>query len=130
MMGNIQPRLHAAITACALACLFAPAAQAAGLGRLFFTPEERVQLDHAYARNLATEDTPSALVVNGIVQRQGGGRTVWMNGVAQNAGNSDERNPESLPVAVPGKSKPVKVKVGQRLLLEQPGRQEAPNSGR
>lgn len=114
-----------------LASLTAPAAQASSLGRLFFTPEQRAQLEDARARNAATEEgATSVLVVNGIVQKQGGGRTVWINGVAQNAGNSDERSPEAVPVAVPGKSKPVKVKVGQRLQLNQPAQQNLSAPGK
>lgn len=114
-----------------LASLTAQAAQAGSLGRLFFTPEQRAQLEDAHARNAAAEeDTSSVLAVNGIVQKQGGGRTVWINGVAQNAGNSDERSPEAVPVAVPGKSQPVKIKVGQRLLLDQPAQQNQPAPGR
>ena len=114
-----------------LASLTAHAAQASSLGRLFFTPEQRAQLEDAHARNAATEEgTNSVLVVNGIVQKKGGGRTVWINGVAQNAGNSDEHSPEALPVAVPGKSHPVKVKVGQRLLLDQPAQQNPTAPGK
>ncbi len=107
-----------------LVSLTPPAAQASNLGRLFFTPEQRTQLDYPRARN-ATADSGSAsvLTINGIVQKHGGARTVWINGVAQPAGNSDERSPEALPVAVPGKSQPVKIKVGQKLLLEQPAPQ-------
>ena len=110
-----------------LACLAAPAAQAGSLGRLFFTPQQRAQLEHAHAHNdrdrgkvRLAAGTTSVLVVNGIVQKKGGSRTVWINGVARHAGKSDERNPEAAPLAVPGKSKHVQVKVGQRLLLDQP----------
>ena len=112
-----------------LAVFLAPNAQAGSLGRLFFTPEQRAQLESMRAHNAAAAataataeegDTTSELMVNGIVQKHGGGRTVWVNGKAQNAGNSDERSPESLAVAVPGKSQPVKVKVGQKLLLDNP----------
>ncbi len=112
------------ITICMSALAFIPAAQASNLGRLFFTPEQRTQLDHARARN-ATADSgrASVLTINGIVQKHGGARTVWINGVAQPAGNSDERSPDELPVAVPGKSQPVKIKVGQKFLLEQPAPQ-------
>jgi len=99
----------------------APGARAADFGRLFFTPQQRAQLDYDYARNVSVEGSAGSVVtVNGIVQRQGGGRTVWINGVAQPAGKSDERHPASVPVSVPGKSKPVEMKVGQRLLLETP----------
>ncbi|MDD5181300.1 MAG: hypothetical protein PHT15_08585 [Gallionellaceae bacterium] len=105
-----------------LAISLAPAAHAGGLGRLFFTPQQRAQLEHDRAHKPAAgEDSPATvLTVNGIVQRKGGARTVWINGKAQNAGNSDEHAPESMSVAVPGKAQPVRVKVGQRLLLEQP----------
>ena len=108
------------ITICMSTLAFTPAAQASNLGRLFFTPEQRTQLDHARARN-ATADggRASVLTINGIVQKHGGPRTVWINGVAQPAGNSNERSPDAQPVAVPGKSQPVKIKVGQKLLLEQ-----------
>ncbi len=107
-----------------LVSLTPAAAQADNLGRLFFTPEQRTQLDHGRARN-ATADSgrASVLTVSGIVQKHGGARTVWINGVPQNAGDSDERSPEALPVAVPGKSQPVKIKVGQKFLLEQPAPQ-------
>lgn len=96
-----------------------PSAQAAELGRLFFTPHERAELDYNYARNVTTDgDVGSVVTVNGIVQRRGGARTVWINGVPQEAGHSDERHPASVPVTVPGKSYPVEIKVGQKLMLD------------
>ena len=94
-----------------------PSSEAGELGRLFFTPEQRVQLESGQQPDVDTPDNPQSLTVNGIVQKQGGKRTVWINGRAQNAGNSDERAPESLPVTVPGQSQSVKMKVGQRVLL-------------
>ena len=98
-----------------------PSARAADFGRLFFTPEQRAQLDYDYSRNVTAEgNTGSVVMVNGIVQRHGGGRIVWINGVAQPAGKSDERHPSSVPVSVPGKSKPVEMKVGEKLLLNTP----------
>lgn len=125
------------------AAMMAPPAQADGLGRLFFTPEQREQFDQMRARKVshdagkaapqedaapkppenigaAEEETgaSSVLTVNGIVQKRGGARTVWVNGVAQNADSSGERAPESLTVTVQGKARPVKIKVGQHLLLE------------
>lgn len=114
-----------------LASLTPHTAQASSLGRLFFTPEQRTQLEDARARNAATEEgANSVLVVNGIVQKQGGARTVWINGVVQNAGNSDERSPEAVPVAVPGKSQPIKIKVGQRLRLDQPAQKNLTAPGK
>ncbi|MBI5659923.1 MAG: hypothetical protein HZC43_10365 [Nitrosomonadales bacterium] len=116
----------------------APPALADSLGRLFFTPEQRAEFEQKRARNASgvassvapkegsiTEPAekeeappPSVLTVNGIVQKRGGVRTIWINGIPQNAGSSDEHAPESLAVAVPGKAQPVRVKVGQKLLLE------------
>ena len=118
-----------------LALFTARSTQAGSLGRLFFTPEQRTQLEHehtrtatAATRNATAEDgsSSSVLTVNGIVQKKGGGRTVWINGVAQSAGNSDEHSPEALPVSVPGQSHPVKLKVGQKLILDQPARPNPP----
>jgi hypothetical protein len=107
--------------------LLAPCAGATEFGRLFFTPEQRAQLDDEYLRNVSTESDSGVVTVNGIVQRSGGKRTVWINGVPQTAGKSDERHPASVPVAVPGRKNPVKMKVGQRLLLETPAApQESP----
>jgi len=110
--------------------MFTNTAQAGSLGRLFFTPEQRAQLEQNRTRNATAEDgsSSSVLTVNGIVQKKGGARTVWINGVAQSAGNSDERSPEALPVTVPGQSHPVRVKVGQKLILEQPTQQNPPAS--
>ena len=113
------PAIH--ITFLLLAGLITPAAQASELGRLFFTPAQRNQLDYAYSRNATNEDNSSSvLTVNGIVQKQGGPRTVWINGVAQKADNSGERSPQAQSLPVPGKSQPVKIKVGQKLLLDKP----------
>ncbi|MDD5383940.1 MAG: hypothetical protein PHG89_03540 [Gallionella sp.] len=95
----------------------APLTYAEELGRLFFTPAQRAQLEYSQQQSGDTPDNTRSLTVNGIVQKHGGKRTVWINGVPQLAGKSDERTPESLPVAVPGQSQPVKVKVGQRVLI-------------
>ena len=84
------------------------------LGRLFFTPEQRTQKDYSKLQSGDSGRSGHALTVNGIVQKHGGKRTAWINGVPQQAGNSDERSPNSIPVAVPGLSKPVKVRSGRR----------------
>ena len=102
---------------CALALMATPLANAEELGRLFYTPEQRAQLDAEHARNTTPADSPNVMSIDGIVQRHGGERTVWINGVPQVAGQSDDRTPESVPVAVPGQSQPVKVKVGQKVIL-------------
>lgn len=138
--GSCSDRQLLLVCAAVLAAiLFAPPALAEGLGRLFFSPEQRAQLEQDRARNIAAganssalkeqentevageeDSTSSVLTVNGIVQKRGGTRTVWINGVAQRADSSAERTPESVTVVIPGKTQPVRVKVGQQLLLESP----------
>jgi len=111
------------MTACFAALLLAcnPSANAANLGRLFFTPEQRTHLDYAHARNAPVEGNASPFfTVNGIVQKQGGARTVWVNGVSQNADHTGERTPTTQTVTIPGKSQVIKMKVGDKILLEQP----------
>lgn len=98
----------------------APVSTAEELGRLFYTPEQRARMDIEHARDSAPADSPNVMSIDGIVQRHGGERTVWINGVPQAAGQSDDRAPDSVPVAVPGQSKPVKVKVGQKVIVNPP----------
>ena len=105
------------IIICAFALTASVPANAEELGRLFYTPEQRARLDIEHARDAAPADSPNVMSIDGIVQRHGGERTVWINGVPQSAGHSDERAPESVPVAVPGQSQPVKIKVGQKVIL-------------
>ena len=105
------------IVLCALALTASAPANADELGRLFFTPEQRAQLDYSHARESLSDNNDRALTLNGIVQKHGGKRTAWINGVPQTVGLSDERSPESVPVPLPGQNKSVKLKVGQRMLL-------------
>ncbi|GAB5605439.1 hypothetical protein [Sideroxyarcus sp. TK5] len=107
-----------------LALTATTAAQATELGRLFFTQNERAQLErqHVLSADDAGNDSHS-LVVNGMIQRDGGKRIIWINGEQQAAGTADARAPATVPVILPGKTESVKVKVGQRLLLDSP---EAP----
>jgi hypothetical protein len=104
-----------------LLLLASPATQAAELGRLFFTQNERAQLErqHVLSADEAGNDSRS-LIVNGMIQRDGGKRIIWINGKQQTAGPADSRSPASVPVILPGKTESVKVKVGQRLMLDAP----------
>jgi len=96
-------------------------AGAAELGRIFFTPEQRAQLDYSYAQGADSDNNNSrVLILNGIVQQHGGKRTVWINGVPQLAGSSNDKTPETQTVQLPGKTSTVKLKVGQRVLLDTP----------
>jgi hypothetical protein len=97
-------------------------ASAAELGRLFFTPEQRAQLDRGIPQEKSQDDAnlERTLTINGIVQRDGGKRTAWINGVPQVTGDSDQQTPDSMQVAIPGQSKPIKLKVGQKVLINPP----------
>jgi hypothetical protein len=98
-----------------------PAAQAGELGRLFYTPQQRQQLEYQESSNSSVDGSNrNYIIVNGVVQKQGGNRIVWINGAPQAAGRGNDKTPASVPVTVPGKSQPVQLKVGQRLLLGTP----------
>ncbi len=110
-----------------LVSLLPCSAGAEQLGRLFFTPAQRAQMDYDYAQNVQPGGNSNALMLNGIVQMHGGKRTVWINGVAQPAGPGDDQSPASMPVRVPGHNKSVRLKVGQRVLLDTSANPEAEN---
>lgn len=101
-----------------------PPAHAGELGRLFNTPAQRLQLE-VHGGGISNSSDSKAekrnyIAVDGMVQRNGGNRTVWINGAPQAAGHSNNRTPASVPVTVPGKTNPVQLKVGQRLMLDTP----------
>ena len=81
-------RLLFALTLSCAFCPLAGAEEPAGdLGRLFFTPEKRQNLDRQRQLNIQEkQDIPEdpTLTINGVVTRSSGRRTVWINGVAQN----------------------------------------------
>ena len=109
-----------------------PVAHADEWGRLFNTPQQRQQLEFqgTRSRSESDSDNPEAvkrnyIIVNGVVQKQGGNRTVWINGAPQTAERGNDKTPASVPVSVPGKVGPVHLKVGQRLLLDTPVQNES-----
>lgn len=111
------------MAATSLACAVTNAT-AVELGRLFYTPQQRTELEtQAATGNSAPGAPPNYLVVDGVIQKQGGNRIVWINGKAQTP-TRGVKNPASLEVAIPGKPKHVEVKVGQKLIL----REAAPES--
>ncbi len=101
------------------------AARSAELGRLFYTPQQRQQLDYQQTTGNTVEGGPrNYIIVNGVVQKHGGKRTVWINGVPQTDGPGNDRSPASISVSVPGKKQPVQTKVGEKILLEPAAQEE------
>jgi hypothetical protein len=116
------------ICACLLACACA-AAQAPPIGRLFFTPAERQQLDQqrggvpapAVAEAPAAAAPPPAppepVTLNGIVRRSSGKTTAWLNQVPQDDGQNRVSGPPSKPaltLQLPS-GREVLLKPGQRV---------------
>jgi len=115
---TLAPRPLRAVVRVAAACaLLLPAlpAVAQDVGRLFFTPQQRQELDRRRANNVADEGGPvveSSVTVNGHVTRSSGKTTTWINGVPQYDtyhGKAPDR------VAVESGDAAVRVKVGETL---------------
>jgi len=106
------------LLALTLACVALPARAAAyELGRLFFTPEQRQDLDRRRASNRAEEEAPQIregpLVLDGHVERSSGRTTTWINGVPQYDESRAGRDAAQVTV-VPNPGEPgVRLKVGQ-----------------
>lgn len=95
------------------------------IGRLFFTPEQRIRLEQLESKPEGETAViiSDKILVNGIVQRNGGSRVVWINGVPQSQKGTNgilvERDitPDSVPVKIPGTGNLVRLKVGQSIDL-------------
>ena len=98
--------------------LAAPARAAADeLGRLFFTPEQRQDLDRRRASNRAEEEAPQIkegpLSLDGHVQRSSGRTATWINGAPLYDENHAGRDPAQVTV-MPNPGEPgISLKVGQ-----------------
>lgn len=102
------------------------------LGRLFFTPDERSNLDRARLTGVDTEQEGApaqqleSITLNGIVKRSSGKTTVWVNGSAQHESDlppgtkrqASKTRPPDFPVLVQKTGKTVTLKVGQTLNIE------------
>lgn len=75
------------------------------LGRLFYTPEQRQQLERGAATELSSPK------LNGIVQKHGSRRTIWLDEQAQFQSGHDRTDSQLLDL--PGKP-PKRIKVGER----------------
>jgi hypothetical protein len=111
------PRTLRAVVGVAAACaLLLPAlpAIAQDVGRLFFTPQQRQELDRRRANNVSDEGpvVESSVTVNGQVTRSSGKTTTWINGVPQYdtyGGKAADR------VTVESGDTAIRVKVGETL---------------
>lgn len=110
MQGFVTPLLIFAIGAPV------PAAANENLGRLFFTPQQRQDLDRRRQANIqdSAVGAESLVTVNGQVSRSLGRTTTWINGVPQ----ENARKPrDPAQVTLPGGvgEAPVNLKIGQTL---------------
>lgn len=98
--------------------LAVPAAAAADeLGRLFFTPQQRQDLDRRRVTNRAEEEAPQIkegpLTLDGHVKRSSGKTATWINGAPQYDDGNPGRDAARVTV-VPNAGEPgVSLKVGQ-----------------
>ncbi len=118
----------ALIIAALIAGSIVPAAVTAAepLGRLFFTPRQRNDLDAG--KNAGTlapvAPAPRTVHLDGVVTRSDAERTVWINGTVYHDGspagvqvNTSPGAPASTSIRITGKTATTRVKVGQQLDL-------------
>lgn len=121
----------------------APLAAADDLGRLFFTSSQRQALDNLRQQGPAEKKTPEIVIevepeitgpekperpvvggiyVNGLVYRENGKSTAWVNRANTNQGDLGHRyldidpgtiGPEEVEILIPSADKKVKLKVGE-----------------
>jgi len=108
-----------------LLLLLAPSARAQEVGRLFFTPQQRADLDAR--RKARVPDKPAAAAVaspvtrlDGYVKRSGAPSTVWINGESVTEGSPDapriDRGPSgSVSIGVGEAGGRVRMKPGESL---------------
>lgn len=95
------------------------------LGRLFYTPERRVQLDRQRLLNIRQTQAieGDTLSLDGVVRRSSGKSTIWINQRAQHeneaersgvAFSASSRNPGSARLA-PGEEASVDLRVGEAI---------------
>jgi hypothetical protein len=94
----------------------APAAGSADLGRLFFTPQQREDMDRRRITNVqeTVVVVESVLTVDGHVSRSAGPATTWINGVPQEDSRPG-RDPAQVVIQPTEGEAQVSVKVGQTL---------------
>jgi hypothetical protein len=114
---KVQGTLAAALVACSVLGIARAAAAADDLGRLFFTPQQRQELDRRREANVqesATATVESTMTVNGHVSRSSGRTTTWINGVPQ-YDSVRSRDPARVTVGGAEGDPPVDLRIGQTL---------------
>jgi len=115
---KIRGALAFAAVACGLAAAaLAGAARAQELGRLFFTPQQRQDLDRRREANVqesATTAADTSMTINGHVARSSGKTTTWINGVPQ-YDSVRTRDPSRITVGGSEGEPPVDLRIGQTL---------------
>ena len=116
--GTARPAVRAlrAILAAWIA-LVAMHAGAEELGRLFFTPQQRQELDRRRQANVqesTAANIESTLTVNGHVSRSSGKTTTWINGAPQ-YDTHRPRDPGRVTVGGSEGEPPVDLRIGQTL---------------
>jgi len=107
-----SPRIFVCLLAFASAV--GPAAAQEALGRLFFTPQQRQDLDRRRQANIqeSAVTTNSSVTVNGQVSRSSGRTTVWINGVPQESARAP-RDPARVNVPAGEGEASINLKIGQ-----------------
>lgn len=117
-----------------MACVPASAVAADGLGRLFFAPAQRAQLDTARVQRdrrggpmtaeteVAAPQGPDVVTYSGVVRRSDGKSTVWINGkpMTERTRDSDVnvigvRRDGAVSVNVPQADRSASLRVGQSM---------------
>lgn len=119
-----HPLLQLCLCVGLMGTLAAGAVNAAELGRLFFTPQERERMDMQGAVKAEAQSRVDTITVNGMIQKGDGKRVYWINGEPQEAVAAPRKAPASVQITVPGQSRPVELKVGQRIELSAPAAPE------
>jgi hypothetical protein len=108
--------MRALATLLTLLALAGPAAAYENLGRLFFTPQQRQDLDRRRQANIQESAVTgeSRVTINGQVSRSSGNTTTWINGVPQESARTP-RDPAQATLPG-GEGEPsVSLRIGQTL---------------
>ncbi len=113
----MRSRAAALLAGAALLGFVNSATAAETLGRLFFSPQQRQDLDRRRQANIqeSAATVNSSVTANGQVSRSRGKNTVWINGVPQ---ENTRRASDPTRVTVPageGDTSSVTIKIGQTL---------------